>query len=181
MRIKDLFFVALCGLIFLGSCNDDDDVGPGEFQVNFKDQDLQGEINDSSFFYTGGLVDTDSAPSGFTHKFQIIDTLVDSTTCQPVNDTIRKIIFSYTDGNGLVKPGRTDLFFAPGAPASSIITIKFSYYDADTVVQQIVVSQGAYEILTVDTAMGIVTGRMHVKENNKNKVNGNFTLRYCDF
>ncbi len=181
MKLQNLFYLLVAATVFVYSCSDDDEVDPQEFQVNFKDHGLQGEINDSSFFYLDGFVTSKAGSGGVLHVFEILDTLVDTVNCISVVDTIRKIKFSYTDNNTLVVAGRTNLFFAPGASPSDIVTVRFFYYDEDTVSQTVVVSQGAYEILNVDTALNIIEGRMHVKEDGKNQMNGNFTLRYCSY
>ncbi len=186
MNIKSIILLASVGLLGFFACtSDDDEVNPG-FEVNFKDQDLQGKINDSTFLYTDGLATSTGNTQGFLHKFVILDTLVDSTTCTSVLDTTREVIFSYLDTNALVIPGRTNLFFDPLGSANSNVTVKFFYWyfdEMDSVLkrEQVTVSEGAYEILSVDTSTNVIEGRMHIRENAKNLVNGNFTLKYCSY
>ncbi len=162
------------GLIY--SCGSDDEVNP-TFTVNYKNQELQGKIGGEDFLYIDGLVT--SAPTGnqFLHTFTILDTLIDTLTCLPVSDST-KIKWTITADSALVQPGERKLFFDPLEP-SKTVSIRFIYYDTDSTQETVTVTKGAYEIVSVDTTLNIISGRMHVKKDNKNTVNGNFKLRYC--
>jgi hypothetical protein len=182
MKINSLYVLSLLGLLIFNSCDSGEEIDPS-FKVNYKNQDLQGKIDGLEWNYQSGSVF--SAPTGneFFHTFTILDTLGDtligdSLVCLNLVDSTPRIIFVMNTDSALVQLGETKLFHDPLQP-SLTINIKFSFYDADTVKQFVTASQGAYEILNVDTTDNFIEGRMHVKANGKNVVNGNFRIPYC--
>ena len=183
MKFKSLIALAILGLMVFNSCGTDEDIDPS-FKVEYKNQDLQGKIDGMEWSYQNGAAFSAKTINEFFHTVTIYDTLGDTLTgdsliclVNPVDSTPR-IIFSMNNDSALFQLGETKLFHDPLQPALTI-NIKFSFYDADSVKQLVTASEGAYEILKVDTTDNYIEGRMHVRANDKNWVNGNFRIVYC--
>jgi len=185
MKLKALFAISILGLIFFYSCKSEEEIDPS-FKVEYKNQDLQGKIDGQEWTYQNGAASSIKGTSDFLHKITVYDTLGDtlvgdSLVClvNPIDST-PKIIFTMNNDSALFQLGETKLFFDPLQPDLTV-NIKFSFYDADTIIQLVTASQGAYEILKVDTTDNFIEGRMHVRANDKNWMNGNFRIAYCNY
>lgn len=177
--MKNAILIALLGLAisFTACKKNDDTVTPSGYKVNYKNQPLQGEINGQAWSYVLGEANSYqwTAPE-YAHSFNITDT-TDSDTCYAYSNKRSRIIFSFDDLNAILTKVTNKLKFDFTADSK---TVTFVYYESGSPINNIV-TEGAYEILSVDTVTRLVTGRMDVKIDNDNYMNGNFTLKYCSW
>jgi hypothetical protein len=178
--MKNILLLSILGLaVTFSACKkNDDDVVPGSsYKVNYKNQPLQGKINGEAWTYVLGEVNSYqwTAPD-YSHSFNITDT-TDSDTCYAYSNKRSKIIFGFEDQNQWLTKVNHKLKFDFTADSKTVTMV---YYENGGPVNNIA-AEGAYEILSVDTATRLVTGRMDIKIDNNNYANGNFTLKYCSW
>ena len=146
---------------------------------SYMNQNLKGVINDQPWEYVLGGVDSKENfddSTKFNHYFSILDTAHDDS-CFADNGNRSKIIFSlYSVANPILAKGSHTLNWENSK------TVTFVFYEAgNPTPQNYVATTGVYEILSVDTTTQIVTGRINAKYDSHHSVNGNFTLKYCDW
>jgi hypothetical protein len=160
--MKKLFIVFTVALVTLSlsSCSDDDkndDKGPG---YTFKDQDASGEIDGTVWTYEEGfaLVDNES-------NLQIKLYL-------PQNDFL-------CDED--MPDGSLAFFIVPNEVGVYKLTNDLTGFYVNLVDNDFgahLAKSGAIEIVSITETS--VTGRMDVKKDENNYVNGNFTVDFCE-
>lgn len=157
-----LLFATLTFGLFLISCNKDDEARPA---YEFKDQNLQGKIDGIDFNLGDGVVDLFNEEL----SFNLYSDQESTAAC----DLFRfgefvQVFFTIPDETGLV-----ELF------------INFSSGDGESVTMfnpdgslNIIATVGAIEITEISQTT--VSGRMDIKYDVNNYVNGNFTADFCN-
>ena len=151
-----LLFTAMALCISCG--NNDEEIAP----IEFKDQDLQGIINGKSWVYKIGRVVFD--------QNRLFMNIYEESSTDICNDfpSGNLVLFSIPNSRGYIELKVGDF------NTSQTVTL----YD-DSSIENIIATQGAIEILTIDLDNKIVTGRMDVRTLTGDFMNGNFTLDYC--
>lgn len=181
MRNK-LLLTLLCSSILLFSCkkDEDDDSTNSNYTPSYLNQNLQGKIDGGAWELSAGNVNSGESFSDSTkisHFFTASDTS-DSDSCLTSYYGSTKILFSIEDANELLSVGSHKLKLEFNSTNNKTVTF---YTFKDGTSYNWVATKGAYEILSVDTAQGLVTGRMDVEYDKNNYVNGNFTMKYCSW
>jgi len=157
--MKSIILTAFTGcLFFFFSCSEDEET-PG---YNFLDQNLQGEIDGTSWIFRTGTAEPSSSMPNQLSIEMVNEEIIDP--CSQFFFDQEQIFFSVPNQLGLYQldlQSQTVTFFIP--PGSNFIA-----------------GEGAIEIQSIDTSNGIVTGRMDVRANDNTSANGNFTLEFCD-
>ncbi len=180
-RLQHILLLVLAFGLF--QCSESDDVNPlgGSFTPDYKNQPLQGKIAGEDWTSVSGTVSTLMLGTDtFQHQFSVMDTLVDTTFCTGGTGQRSFIFFFLQDENAIVVPGEKKLKLDFNNLADNY-TVTFVSYDDDGNPENNIATKGAYEILTVDTTNRLVTGRMDIPLDDNNFVNGNFSIRYCNF
>lgn len=184
MKKFGLQHILLLVLAFgLFQCSESDDVAPlgSSFTPDYINQPLSGLIDGKFWSSVGGSASTFMlGVDTFQHQFSVVDTLVDTTFCTGGTGQRSFILFFLQDENAIVVPGEKKLKLDFNNLADNY-TVTFVSYDDDGNAENNIATKGAYEILTVDTTNGLVTGRMDIPLDDNNFVNGNFSIRYCNF
>ncbi|MBT3208920.1 MAG: hypothetical protein HN704_18470 [Bacteroidetes bacterium] len=156
-NLKIIFLFSFSIILLLNSCKKDDD----EYKYNFEDQELSGQIAGESWTYeTGGVFISD-----FNHP-PLFDFRIFGT------DTISPCSYNIAS--------RSLLFFTPmEIGLYDIADYLVTFYAEGEETENLITVLGAFEILTIDTANKIITGRMDAKYDDDNFVNGNFSLTSC--
>lgn len=179
-------------MIYVSCSSDDGDGNPlnpnnEAYQPNFIDQDLQGQIEGENWTYVDGVVSTSqfTGDTSYTTFLSVSVESQDSALFCSLNNPDNKsyVLFILEHDEPILQPVSKTLNFDFTSDENFTVTL-VSYSDTSNIPFNRIVTQGALEILEVDTAQRIVTGRMDVRdelEGDANNVNGNFSLRYCDF
>lgn len=154
--MKNVFVLALSlAVLTFTSCTKDKE------EVNsyaFIEQNLQGKIGGQSWEHQSGRSKADF----FENFFNDLRESLDSNICSASNAA---------DGNFILFGGEPTV----GLQELGTKTVTF-VIDGNN---NLVATQGAFEILTVDTVADMITGRMDVTYDGDNSVNGNFSMTYC--
>ena len=180
-NLKYLFASLLFGSFLIFGCDETDSVDPTQdFQPDYQNQTLQGKINGVDWTAVNGTANSTQlgVSDTFSHLISVIDTVVD-TNCI-TSPTRSKLLFGFQDQSSLVPLGEKKLKLDFGNLANNF-TVTFVHFDAQGTPQNNIAVKGAYEIQTVDTVSKMITGRMDVRLDNDNFVNGNFSVRYCSW
>jgi hypothetical protein len=155
--MKNLFVLAISiAVLSFTSCEKDEDEGSS---YAFVEQNLQGKIGGESWEHQSGRSKADF----FDNFFNDLRETADSNICSSSNSAQGNfILFGGEPTVGLFELGSSK-------------TVTFVVGSGNN----LVATEGAYEILTVDTVGDIVTGRMDVTYDGDNSVNGNFSITYC--
>ena len=159
--MKNLLFTCLLftALGFCVSCGDDaEEIAP----IEFKEQDLQGFINGKDWIYKIGRVVFDQNRL-FMNIYE--ESSIDICSAFPSGNLV---LFSVPNSRGYIELKVGDF--------NSSQTV--ALYD-ELANENIIATEGAIEILTIDLDNKIVTGRMDVRTLTGDFMNGNFTLDYC--
>ena len=156
--MKNLFVLAISvAVLSFTSCEKDKDEEGNNY--SFVEQNLQGKIGGNAWEQQTGRSKADF----FENFFNDLRETADSNICSASNAAKGNfILFGGEPAVGLYELGssKTVTFVVGGN-------------------ENLVSTQGAYEILTVDTVDNTITGRMDVTYDDNNSVNGNFTMTYC--
>jgi hypothetical protein len=148
--------LSLAALSFIACEKDETDEGNDYAFIN---QNLQGKVAGADWEYQSGR----SREDFFNNFSNDLRETPDSNICSASNSAQGNfILFGGEPTVGLFELGSTK-------------TVTF-VTDGNN---NLVATQGAYEILSVDTVSAIVTGRMDVTYDGDNSVNGNFSITYC--
>lgn len=159
---NQLFIVLLCTILLsVNSCKKDNKEEDQENTpaYNFLNQTAAGKINAVPWTFIGGTARQDYFEQS---KMRI----------QMYSDTAYCFGAPFTDGVIVTLPKSTGLYLFTSSQTGTI----YQYPGTNLGVYE----KGAIEILTYDTVQGIVTGRIDIKYDNDNYVNGNFSLIYCN-
>lgn len=172
-------FIIISALVLLGcKKKEEDDPTPTTHKVNYNNQVLQGKINGELWMYAQGEVSSSSWDVGeISHYFEIIDTS-QSDSCFIISGKRSKVIFHTDDTGKVIQPAVHELYINWNTLEGKTITL-VSY--SETSVDNNIAVEGAYEIISVDTISKLVTGKMDAYIDKDNFINGNFTLKYCDW
>lgn len=148
-------------VLAFASC-DDDEKSSSSSSYKFKDQDLQGKINNESFLYDDGFAD-------------VGDEYIDITLVLPQNEDVCDLF--NIEGNSV-------FFYVSNEIKLTKLSFDLSSWEGQTVTlfakdgaKNLIATEGAIEILSItDTE---VTGRIDARVDSKSYVNGNFTARRC--
>ncbi len=180
--MKKILYTAIAAIVvFSFGCSKDDDDNPadpsGSYTVNYKNQNLQGMINGEAWEYILGESNTSDGGynTDYTHNFNIVDT-AQSDSCFILSGERSKVIFSLYDDLKVLSVGKYLLSFDISTFEGRTVTLVDW---TETTVLNTIATEGEYEIISVDTISQIITGRMDAHADNKNFVNGNFTIKYC--
>lgn len=180
-----LSIVALSVALLFGSIScSEDEVDPNEtFQVNYKDQDLQGKITGEDWLLIGGIASSTASGNSSTHTIRLFDTLsaFDTVNCARLSsDSSAYVVFTFQNEGHIIDTSVHKLRFDNANPSTNK-TVKFNFYDEDGSFSFVSVSKGEYQITGVDTVNNFVLGKMHIQENSGNTLNGNFRVSYCNY
>lgn len=158
-NLKVLLILAISGLFIFNSCNKDEEEG---YKYNFIDQELSGKIAGEDWTYkSGGASDNNYFDTSSLYNAKVFD-----------NDTIEPC--------GYLIGSKSLLFFFPMETGTYDITdYPVTFFAEGEETENLVTLIGAFEILTIDTAIKQITGRMDAKYDDDNFVNGNFNLTIC--
>ena len=155
--MKNLFVLAISiAVLSLTSCEKDKEEGSS---FSFIEQNLQVKIGGSNWEHQSGR----SRADFFENFHNDLRETADSNICSASNSAQGNfILFGGEPTIGLYELGssKTVTFVVGGN-------------------NNLVATEGAYEILTVDTVDNMVTGRMDITYDGDNSVNGNFSITYC--
>ena len=163
MKFINIFTFVVIAISILASCKKDDENNSG---YEFKNQNLQGKIGNVAWQLNSGNAEDDGS------ELDIDLWVVNETDpCNVLFGDSTRIFFGIDNVVGLTElnldltnifSGQTVTFFIPDGS------------------QNLVASEGAVEILSIDTATNLVSGRMDVTFDEETFVNGNFTIDYCN-
>ncbi len=162
--MKKILFAAFTISIFLFSCTKDKDDG---YVYSFVDQDLQGKIGGTAWNFVAGNAD-DAYGSEGEWSVHLYPEKPD-TPCDWVWD-VNYIMFNIPKKVGIYE---LNLSFT-GDAVSHTATLY-----ADDEDMNYVATQGAIEIISINDTASTITGRMDIRANSNNQVNGDFTITYC--
>ena len=133
-------------------------IGCGK-KVKYQDQILTGKIAGVDWTLASG-----SASEAFSDTEMSIDMFMemDTNLCDFTSPDGNKVLFTIEKTVGEYELG--------------LLKQTVTMYDGTT---NFVAIKGAVEILSVDEVAGTVEGRMDIKADNDNFLNGNFTLTWC--
>ena len=123
--------------------------------LEFKDQPLQGKISGNDWTALSGTLDRD--------QFILYGASSDNI-CDQENRPDTDVVYFFLSN---VEPGVYEL-----SPSGRVVVMQDSFTNYN-------VSDGKFEILTVDTANNSVSGRLVAYWDDNTTVNGNFTVDYC--
>lgn len=144
------------------SCGNDDEAGP---TYSFINQNLQGTIDGIPFTLKGGRFE-----DGFEENeisIDLYDTNEQGDICSILFGEFVNVFFSIPRAVGLY-----ELSFNLDSFDGRTVTL----YNPDNSLN-IIATEGAVEILSISDTQ--VTGRMDVRFDEENAVNGNFTVELC--
>jgi hypothetical protein len=149
-------------IALLVSCSDDEKTS----SYSFKDQDLKGKIGNVAWTFEDGFVEVETIEGELMLDFRMFQDQ-DEDACDVLFAEGNEVFFDVPNEVGLYKlhlnlntgEGQTVTLFEDEGFMNNIAT------------------DGAVEILTITETE--VTGRMDVRFNKKNFVNGNFTIFFC--
>jgi hypothetical protein len=146
------FFVSL----FLSSCNE---VKPA---YQFKDQPVSGMINSKEWTMVSGVARS-SLTASDTLRIGLFDMLPEQDCSYSISET--GILFDVPDREGIYR-----------LKGSFTHMQSVTLYDG---LSQFVALSGAIEISLIDRINGRLEGKIDATYDNKNRVNGVFTIDYC--
>jgi hypothetical protein len=168
------FFIL--GGLFCSHCTTDD-VDPLNSGPEYKNQIVQGKINGQSWVFVEGYANSFNFTGDTSnHTIDLTDSILTTGVCGSSTKRPR-IIFGFQDRNFLIMTGESKLKIDLVDVLKSR-TVTFLHYEGGSPVNAIS-TKGGYEILSVDTANSIITGRIDSRIDDENFVNGNFSLKYC--
>ncbi len=178
---KGAILLTLILLVFVG-CTEDDELNPtSNYTVEYQNQTLQGKINGVDWIAVSGTATSSGlGVDTFSHLLSIVDTTVDTLCFVSGGASRSRVLFGYQDENQIVVPGEKTLKLDFGSTTENF-TVTLVFQDDQGTPQNLIATKGAYEILSVDTVSRMITGRMDVKYDDNSFVNGNFTIRYCNW
>lgn len=165
-----IIFVLL-QLLVLFSC-----VGVGgDYEYNFKDQNLQGKIGSKSWESEKGKVSFTKRDSVTTWSFDFTDIHDEEYPCSFPTYETGKVMFSTKN----IDPGVKQLQMGFNFSKNQTITLVYDQDSAKGPMNKIAV-EGAFEITEFDTTdQNIIKGRIDAYCDDGNFVNGNFIAKYC--
>lgn len=147
----------------LSSCSKDDvkkdDKGTG---YSFKDQDASGEIEGDSWTYEDGYVK------------EIIggDDELTVNLFLTQDDDVCKVVIADGGNVSFVVPNATGVYEVTGDITGFTVSL------VDTELSTHLATSGAVEIVSITETS--VTGKIDVKSDDNNYINGNFTIDFCN-
>ena len=160
LSIRKLLFIS--SIIIFSSCSKDEDNGPA---YEFLDQDLQGTIDGEAFVFGDGIVSSSDGEL----SFDLLSDMETESACEQFGfGDFVSVFFTIPEAEGIVElslnlqsfEGQTVTMFNPETSLNVIAT------------------EGAVEITSITETS--VSGKMDVKYDGENFVNGNFTAVFCD-
>ena len=163
--MKKILFTCTAAAILIMGCKKEDAPQTETPAYEFKNQNLQGEIEGSSWTFLEGEVKASAFTNGEYNLF--LRSTSDSNACNAFsNPDADYVTFALTS-------------LEPQLKEINLGTYNAVLYDKETELNVISV-RGAIEILTVDTVARFLTGRAHIYGDEINEVNGNFTINICE-
>jgi hypothetical protein len=160
-------FIALSLLVFT-QCEKEDQNGNS---YEFIDQNLQGKISNAGWFFASGDAIEFSNTEETTFMISLHSTPTDDPCLEFYEDNY--ILFSISGEIGLKE---LSLDFSGGTESFTV-----TFVEAISPPQNNIATEGAVEIISIDTELGIIKGRMDIRFDDKNHVNGEFEVSICNF
>lgn len=159
---KLIFAIATLTLIFVSCSKDEEKTN----SYTFIDQNLQGKIGGNAWTFVAG----NAEDSYFTEGNLSIDLYPSEldTPCGFIWD-VDYVMFEIPKEVGIY-----ELYF----DLSSFDGYTVTLFETEGTMNNIA-TEGAVEIISIDETSGTITGRMDVRADGDNQVNGNFTITYC--
>lgn len=165
MRWKSVTILCLLctSMVFIGACSDDEsDNGNGGFE--FIDQPLQGKIAGADWTFVIGSVIVSTFNSE-EYRYSLLSTSIDnSELCDSFAHTGDRIFFFIPQEEGVFELS---------------LDQSVAMFDEENT-DNIIATDGAVEILSIDRDTGVITGRIDARFDGNNFVNGNFTATLCE-
>lgn len=157
---KSLLIVACVLIILIGACKKEEKDPNKEIPPhNFLSQNMSGKVNDTAWSFKIGRV---QALTVVLHEITFIDSTLHTDSCGANSNILLGTAVPYP-----IKPG--------------LYAIKENVRNFDIRYNQEIIRNfvGALEITSVNEDTKLVTGKIDVRKDDKNYLNGNFTVKLC--
>lgn len=178
MKLKIISLIFSIMVVSVSCKKDEDSDSSSGYKANYKNQVLQGKINGVDWTFISGKILQDTSffdMSKTQYSFTFTDTMITDTCFINAYGRLQ-LQLEFSDKDPILAVKSHSLNNGYNEFSKSLVFVHFE----NNLAKFDIAYSGAFEILTVDEVNGIVTGRMDVRLNENNYVNGNFTLKYCN-